>query len=182
MADRRKNPNNTASNESEYSSKRKRIETQRDYGAREKNFNSFFDTNADAELVSTRTESSVCQNVLEDHSTENHELLLAKSPDILSGESYGSKDILRMIAEMTETIRFLAEKINSMSKRMEEMRNHTTLRIDSENIGDEDLPQFNIFETFKLPIEDNQQLERLENCLKNDKSFNIFFVSSKSKF
>lgn len=100
------------------------------------------------------------------------------SVDLSSSDSKSNDSkYLLMITEMTETIKFLSEKTKSLSNKIDQSRNRTTLQIDSGNVNDQDLPHLNVFETFKLPIDDHQQLERLECCLKNDKSFNIFFVS-----
>lgn len=151
------------------SEKRHRTQT-RKFGTSQSNFDGFFDARNNVSLPSS-------SNTHAGQKEQSQDICSAEDQDILSSKSYGSKDILLMIAKMTETIKFLSDKVNSSTSKIDGMRNQTILRIDDESVDDEDLPHLNAFESFKLPLEENQQLERLESCLKHDKSFNVFFVS-----
>lgn len=83
-------------------------------------------------------------------------------------------EILETINKMTVTINYLSEKVNSFKTAF---KNRSTLQLKENDVLEEELPQLNKFETFKMPISDLHDLERLEEKLKDDRAFYVFFVS-----
>lgn len=82
-----------------------------------------------------------------------------------------------VIVEMRAIIKLLTEKLKGLSTEVRGMQQSSVLNIGQNEITDEELPQLKKFEAFKLPINNQQDLESLETYLKTDESFHIFFVS-----
>lgn len=95
---------------------------------------------------------------------------------IPSADTISIEEILPKIEKMSGIIAYLTEKMNGFSSELRQLRNSPSLQI-NEDTNDEDSSQSKQFEAFDLPITDQNQLERLENCLKVDRTFNVFFVS-----
>lgn len=87
-------------------------------------------------------------------------------------------ELIELVSKMSITINFLTEKLNKLNEELDKIKNNSTLSIRKDDVNEEDLPHLAKFEAFKLPIEDQAQLEALENSLEQDKSFAVFFVSS----
>lgn len=93
------------------------------------------------------------------------------------GESVSMAELLSMIKKMSITIIYLNEQFNSLGEEIRQMKKQPSLLIDEEETNDDDLPFLAKMEAFNSPISERDQLEQLENVLKADKSFYLFFVS-----
>lgn len=90
-------------------------------------------------------------------------------------------EIVSIISKMSENIKFLTDKVNSLSAEISHMRNSSVLKIDNDQVSDEEKHLLEMFNSFHLPIEDKNRLEELETYLENDQTFKIFFVSIKTE-
>lgn len=85
--------------------------------------------------------------------------------------------LLPIIVEMRAIIKLLTEKLNGLSTEVRDMQQNSVLNIGQNEVEEQELPQLKMFESFKLPIDERHDLEKLETHLKTDESFHIFFVS-----
>lgn len=100
---------------------------------------------------------------------------IEKEP-ISSESNVQEADIISIISQMSETIRFLSEKVYTLSEEIRTIQNSSVLKINNDDVNKDEEPLFERFQTFELPIKDNKRLDELEFDLKSDQSFKIFFV------
>lgn len=155
------------------------------------------DSNADdLQIASTIKRSRKCTNLYGDNAMRDYNRFFDmatpdEEPVVLNSVEITSKvptpldcitsepveDISSSLAAMSTTIKYLNEKVNRLTDEIRRMRNDTTLQIDSFDVKAEEMNLLRKFESFELPIQNSDQLEFLENDLKIDRSFYVFFVS-----
>lgn len=85
-------------------------------------------------------------------------------------------EFFSIISEMRATIKYLTEKVNNLSTEIRQSQNKSFLNIGTGEVKENDMHHLKKFEVYTLPIDNLDDLEKLEMDLKNDKSFNVFFV------
>lgn len=91
--------------------------------------------------------------------------------------SLSVEEVLPLLAKMSATIKYLTGKISDLHSEIKNMKNTTTLQVGDQEVTADEMPLLMRFESFELPISDANRLDSLENILKTDKTFYIFFVS-----
>lgn len=161
--------NNDDDNVDERQSKREKRSIERYGDTTKKNLNHLFPT---AEIVSDGhlnddIQSSATREVNDTNSSTTSER--------------DEAEIVSIISKMSENIKFLTDKVNSLSAEISHMRNSSVLKIGNDEVSDEEKHLLEMFDSFHLPIEDQNRLEELETYLENDQTFKIFFVSNKTE-
>lgn len=138
-------------NNAKHSSKRQKRDVERYGSVQSKNYNELFPIEEE-NSISNRSEAK-------------------------GDQSFQNEDIISTISQMSETITFLTEKLVRLSEEVRYVQNNPVLKINSDDVPEEDILLLKKFESFELPIVDRFHLESLENDLMHDQSFNTFFVS-----
>lgn len=82
-----------------------------------------------------------------------------------------NSEVLAMLENMSATIKYLSEKVSKLSSKMRQMRDDTVLYIDDNEVSPEEMPFLEKFDSYDLPICDQNRLIHLENIFRVDKSF-----------
>lgn len=156
-------------------SKRPRNKTKH-YGKADncKNYDEMFDQGTGENDVIIRV------NTRNDKSTQNSAQSPNKSIAVFDRVTSWpiEEEVLSMLTNMSATIKYLTEKVNSLSSEIRYLRNDPKLQISGQEVTAEEVPLLRKFESYELPIQDQNRLEHLEDTLRTDKTFYIFFVSA----
>lgn len=148
------------------------------YGSNENNptnYDDIFDESRQDVLVSTQTKEFNTIGIEVQNSSSSDNLI-----NSISNAEYDLvpvNEILPVMTKMQALIRYLVKKTDSLSDEIRQIQNKPTLSIGNDEVRVEDLPLLKIFDIYKLPIMNQDQLEKLENNLKTNKTFYVFFVS-----
>lgn len=148
--------NSDYNNNYEHSTKnpRKRKKINR-YGNTNPNYNELFPNNEDVNGITNPSSTK-------EQSDDRYEAL--------------ETGIVSIISKMSETIKFLTEKVEALSEEIRLMQSTSVLKVD-DTVNLKETPLHEKFKSFDLPVTDRSRLENLENDLKLNQSFKIFFVS-----
>lgn len=139
----------------------------------EQNYDHIFD------MGNKRKDNPIIDNIIYSVNTDQSIANNAENSitDSSQGDSLSVKDVLPILSEMFNTIKFLTEKVNNASNEIRSLQNNPKLHIDDKDVTADELPLLRKFESFTMPIQEQNQLKLLEDSLKTDKTFFIFFVS-----
>lgn len=141
------------------------------------------DKNNNVRILAKRQKSNVdrygnfeTKNYNELFPIEKEDDILKRTDTAKESDSIHEPDMHSLLLQMSETIAFLTGKLSKLSEEIRYMQNNSVLKIDSDEVPEEEILLLKKFETFELPIPNRTCLENLENQLKHDQTFNIFFV------
>lgn len=141
------------------------------------------DKNNNVRILAKRQKSNVDRYGNFETKNYNELFPIEKEDDILKrtytakeSDSIRGPDMHSLLLQMSETIAFLTEKLSKLSEEIRYMQNNSILKIDSDEVPEEEILLLKKFETFELPISNRTCLENLENQLKHDQTFKFFFV------
>lgn len=149
--------------------KRERNNTHR-YGDVEKtNYDEFFTANGVNNDIFT---ISVDDKRTVQSSTNNSNVKISTE----SVETEHNQMLLETVTKMSATIKFLREKVDGLTNELRQLQNTSSLNILNGDVEDQDVQNLQRLENFKLPIDDHNHLKNLDDILKQDRSFYLFFV------
>lgn len=137
----------------------------------DQNWDAIFDTEGNETNISINTRSEEKAQGI-DNSQDNSGTMFDRS------SSLSVEGILPMLANISTTVKFLTDKMNNLSSDMRHMQNSTKFQNNDQEVTADEMPQLRKFESYELPIQDQNRLEHLEKTLRIDKSFYVFFVSA----
>lgn len=141
-----------------------------------RNFNDIFDR-AMKENCAPSSSNSKTSNISQNASQNLKNSGPKPAVQTESSASLSVDDILPTLAKMSATITYLRDKTNNLSNEIRLLRNSPRLQIGDQEVSAEEVPLLQTFESYELPISNKNQLDQLEDALKTDKSFYVFFVS-----